>query len=70
MLKVSIPLDDEPVTQTGFSVPADEKPPSSMMLPPPCLTVGTVISASKCAGFEPDMLPLMDKISIVASSDC
>ena len=31
-----------PLTQTSFPVPAEEKHPHSMMLPPPCFTVGMV----------------------------
>ena len=33
-----------PSTQTSFPVPAEEKHPHSMMLPPPCFRVGMVCS--------------------------
>ena len=40
-----------PSTQTSFPVPAEEKHPHSMMLPPPCFTVGMVCSGW-CAVFS------------------
>lgn len=40
-----------PCTRTRFPVPEGAKHPHSTMLPPPCLTVGTVFSGLKASSF-------------------
>ena len=49
---------------TSLPVPATEKQPHSMMLPPPCFTVGVVQTSSRCDAWDSDQRPNLGLIRL------
>jgi hypothetical protein len=50
-----------PSILTSFPVPAEEKHPHSMMLPPPCFTGGGILGVMRGVGFVTDSVFLDGK---------